>query len=417
MKSFFKIAATIAILAAAVAFCAPGPNASSEHFVVVNDNNLYAIGSHGDDYATLLKLEGAKQNSLLKQTAMLDSGEPSAGQIFAATPTVQIVRIGADVCLFMADSDGPASDTPNEITSFKYPSMTPVGSFSDSNVSSSEAGIVIVADGNYLFAAYDGYHAGSYMATWQIEPGCTLALLGTYPISDEDVINMAVTPDGKTLVASESSSYACCEDSFSVGAGGALTEHGPYYLSNALFSSGLDITADSKFAVVNVESFTGYTEVNVFAIDPNGSLGTQYTFGGDGSLGKAAAGYYVWLSPDERFLFVDGSTGTVPQVTTLNFSESPIDITYIGCITTLKIPIGADALYANSMATVGTSGTGVGLYVADMGLAEGYYVPAVALLTIDPTTGCTTETRNSPAIISDPYAYLTSLVAWPPRPF
>ena len=46
------------------------PGASSEHFVVVNDNDYYE-NSYGNNFGTILKLEGMKQNPLLQQVASL----------------------------------------------------------------------------------------------------------------------------------------------------------------------------------------------------------------------------------------------------------------------------------------------------------------------------------------------------------
>ncbi len=153
-----------AVLIAAVALCAPGPNASSERFVV-NDNDAY-LHSQGNDYATVFRLEGTKQNPVLKQAALLDSGEPSV-ETTSFTPTIQVVKTSSHACVFMADSNGPESTAPNEITSFAYPSMAPVGSFSDNNVPSPELGIAIVGHGDYLFAAYSGYGINSYVAMWR----------------------------------------------------------------------------------------------------------------------------------------------------------------------------------------------------------------------------------------------------------
>ncbi len=98
---------------------------------------------------------------------------------------------------------------------------------------------------------------------------------------------------------------SCCVDSFSVGSGGALTEHGPYGVDAELVSE-MDITADSKYAVFSAADFcTPYcdTYVIVEAINADGSLGEEYAFGGDGSLGDASGGAGIRLSPNEKFLF------------------------------------------------------------------------------------------------------------------
>jgi hypothetical protein len=402
---------SIILLIAALGLCAPGQNAGNEHFVAINNNDSYG-DSQGNDYATLLRLDGTKQNPILKQAALLNSGVSSV-ETGAYVPTVQIVRTGLRTCLYLADSNGPESKDPNEITAFEYPSMKPTGSFSDSAVPSPELGIAIVAHGNYLFAAYNGYQIPSYIGTWQIEPNCTLTLLQNFELPYEpNTFDLAVTPNGNTLIVSTFHTESCCVDSFSIGAGGVLTEHGPYGVGNADSPVGVDITQDSKFALFNVVSFSGEMQVNVFAINSDGSLGTQYAFGGDGTLGKTPAGYYLWLSPDERFLYTDGGNGKVAQVTTLNFTESPLNVTYTGCTTNLKVPKGQRISYPSSMATVGTVGTGSALYVSEV-----YDVSSVALLAINSTTGCTTEVKSSPTLLSDKNAYIYSLVGWPPRLF
>jgi hypothetical protein len=402
--------AAAAMLAAAIAIYAPSPGASSEHFVFVNDNDSQFL-SHGDDHATVLRLEGTLTNPLLKQTAFLDSGQPST-LVGSYAPTVQVVRAGANTCMFMADSNGPESTGPNEITAFKLPSMQLVGSFSDPTVPSPEAGIAIVAHGGYLFVAYNGYQNVNYLATWRIESGCTLHLVWMSPpfSVDESVDDMAVTPDGNTLVATMCGLTSCCVASYSIGSGGALAEHGPYGVANAQNVRSLDITTDSKYAVFAVGPFCEpvcYNQINVAPINADGSLGLQYVFGGDGTLGPDSGGGYVWLSPNEKFLY---ETGT--GLTTLNFSENPLSVTYTGCHTTLKLPPGVFYTAPFTIATESTTGTGGAVYIA-----ESFDVSSVALLTVNPTTGCTTEAPASPFVLSDPSAGVNSLVAYPPRPF
>ena len=247
--------------------------------------------------------------------------------------------------------------------------MTPVGSFSDSNVSSSELGIVIAAHGNYLFAAYDGYQTNSYLATWQIGSDCTLKLLRTDEIPYQ-VFNMAATPGGNALLVSYTGGGTLNGvDSFVIGSGGVLTETGPYGLSNAKAAWGLDITADSEMAVFTMQGFgppydDGETEINTFVINSNGSLGQQGNFGADGSLGTAYGGGWIRLSPNEKFLFV---TADVPDdpVTTLNFSENPLNVSWSGCLTTLKIHKGAQAVLGQGIATLLPMGGGGGMAIAE----------------------------------------------------
>jgi hypothetical protein len=92
MKTLPKLICAVVSVAAAVAALAPSPGASSDHFVIVNDNDYYG-NSQGNNFGTILKLAATKQNPLLNQVAALATGEPSVTQ-GSYTPTVQVVRQG-----------------------------------------------------------------------------------------------------------------------------------------------------------------------------------------------------------------------------------------------------------------------------------------------------------------------------------
>jgi hypothetical protein len=220
---------------------------------------------------------------------------------------------------------------------------------------------------------------------------------------------MAVSPNGTALVMSYWSDYFV--GSYGIGPDGTLT--GPYDLglgSNGYRPWGVDITADSKYAIIDLQS--DYTAVDVFPINSNGSLDTRYYgFGGDESLGDASGGGWIWLSPDEKFLFVNDDS---ERLTTLNFNEANLTqgLTYTGCMTTLRVPKNEQSIWSYGMATQFATGTGSALYVG-----EGFDYSTVATLTIDADTGCTTETAASPFELSDGYATISTVEAWPPRPF
>jgi hypothetical protein len=400
MRPYGKLIAAAAIILAGVAAFAPAPDASDAHFVIVNDNDI-----SGDNFGAVLKLSGTKKNPVLNQVASLSTHQPSEGD--GPYPQVQVVRSATNICIFLASSESKG----NAVTSWKYPGPVYVGNYTDGNVQDSlaEGTGIVVADG-YVFAFYNGYMSASYIAPWQIGPGCTLTLLGTYDIP-YPVFNMAATPSGNALVVSYDVNYEV--DSFAIGGNGALTERGPYEEFNAEAAWGLDITADSKVAIFDMQGFgppydDNETEINTFAINADGSLGVQGNFGADGSLGSAHSGGWVRLSPDQRFLFVSSET----NVTTLNFTEIPLSMSYSGCLTDLRVPNGEPTLNAGTMATVGMAGAGTGIYVA-----ETFDLSTIALLSVNPNTGCTSEVTSSPFPLSDPNAALWSLVAWPPRPF
>jgi len=400
MKTLPKLIRAVVLIAAGVAMLAPSPDASSEHFVIVNNSDSY-MGGAGNNYGTVLKLGGTKNNPVLSQAASLATGEPSPWGGGSYAPLVQVVAAGSDICVFMTELYGTVGTS--EISAFKYPGMTLVGNYGNSIGSG-----VIVASGGYLFASY--YYE---MGAWKIGEGCSLTQAGMYSASYGDASDMAATPDGKTLAVSAHGSGGCCLYSWSISTGGALTEHGPYYITGVL-PWGVDVTADSKFALFDVQGYgppydDGDTEIDVLAINSDGSLGEEYAFGGDNSLGTAYSGGWIHLSPDEEFLFV---TDDEQSITTVNFSENPVNITWSGCLTKLRIPKGDSGLANGSIAAAGTVGTGSAIYVS-----EQYEFSSVALLNINSLTGCTTEAESSPFVLSDTTAKAWSLVAWPPRLF
>ena len=76
MKTLPKLIRAVVLIAAGVAMLAPSPDASSEHFVIVNNSDSY-MGGAGNNYGTVLKLGGTKNNPVLSQAASLATGEPS----------------------------------------------------------------------------------------------------------------------------------------------------------------------------------------------------------------------------------------------------------------------------------------------------------------------------------------------------
>jgi hypothetical protein len=406
MRPSGKLIAAAAIIMAGVAAFAPAPDASNAHFAIVNNSDFY-YPSYGYNFGTVLKLAGPKDNPSLNLAASLATG--TMGQdINQGTPMVQVVRHNSDICIFLAD--GVDSSGANQISSFKYPNQTPVGTYTDSNVPSSALPSWIAASGGYLFEGLVSSVAD--VASWSLGSGCTLTLAQTtsVKVGESDVV---VTPNGKAIIASG----AVNADSYTIGPNGSLTENGPYVETGG--QDGMDITADSEYVLFGssgcLRSLECYSAIDVVGINADGSLnpGSEKIFGGDGTLGRSQRAFYLHLSPDERFLYSTGWTedGKIQQEITFAFTESPLDVTYhAGCTTNLRASIG----FAYSLATAGTSGAGGALYIAESG-EEG--PGGVALLHINSTTGCTTEAPESPYSIADPHAAIESVVAWPPRPF
>jgi hypothetical protein len=394
----------ILVIGLGTALWATSPE-TSKHFILTNGND-YMVGAYG----TRLKLLGSGESlSLITKNVFATGGMGNSGSV----PDIQIIQHGPDTCAFLSDA------VTEDIASFLYPSFTKVGNYVDSAIMpNSQLGIVLAARGNYLFAGYDGQSndggrdpvrsVDGQIGVWRIRRGCTLTLVNTYTAT-YPIFSMAVSPNGSALVISYSGDYFV--GSYGIGPDGTLT--GPYNLglgANGYAPWGVDITADSKYAIIDLQS--NYTAVDLFPINSNGSLDTHYyQFGGNESLGKAPGGGWIWLSPNEKFLFV---TDNSHEVITLGFNEADPSqgVTYSGCMTTLRVPKDDGGLNAFGMATELASDAGGVLYVA-----EGFDYASIATLTIDPNTGCTTETAASPFELSNPNVAISTIVAWPPRPF
>jgi len=413
---FGKMLAGFAVIAAAIAVCAPAPNAGSEHFVITNNNYFKAENS-----GTILKLGGMRANPTLTPTLTLETGITTDGAL--NFPSLQIAHARGQACIFLGNAEAAG----NAISAFKFPGLQLVGNYSDPNLTGFTIGFAMASHENSLYVSLTegtGNNITNWIDSWQINNDCSLSQLHSTSVIDW-IYSLEITPDGKTLIGDYADEGGIAV-SYSVGANGVLTELGESGQDIATGPGGGDVTADGKYVFFTLGTYdgSGETELEAFAINGDGTLGTQQVLGGDGQLGPGpGTGGFLRLSPDERFLFVDtdgDATDTrkrpdfdfVNQVTTLNFSENPFGLTYSGCLTTLKVPQGDTSMLVGGMATASPSGAGGGLYVS-----EYFNVNSIAFLAIDAASGCTTETANSPFVFSSENGALTSLLAWPPRPF
>jgi hypothetical protein len=391
MKNSARYFLAILVIGLGVALWATGPGASSKHFVLVNDND-----NTGRNFGTELKLLGNRADFSLESKAKFATGGFSdVGPWY--TPSIQMIHHGPDICVFLGGGKGM------DIASFLYPSLAKVGNYTDSEVTDAWYGIVLAANGNYLFAAYNGQGSqDAKIGVWRIKRGCTLSLINTYT-PPYIAFSMAVAPNGQTLVISYETDFEV--GSYGIGPGGVLI--GPYtaYLNgNGYAAEGLDITADSKFAIFETQGDYS-ASVDIFVINADGSLGNDYEF----DSGNASLAGYPRLSPDQKFLFVNDDS---EHVTTLNFTEAPINLTYTGCTTKLRVPRDEPSVAAFGMATELPSGDGGTLYVAEQGNFS-----HIGILAVNASTGCLTEAASSPFQLTDNNARVGSVAAWPPRPF
>jgi 6-phosphogluconolactonase (cycloisomerase 2 family) len=386
MKGLLKVFTAAALVAAGAMFGAANLQAAGHHPAVVTNNDLKGANS-----ITFFKFTG----TTLQDQGSGPTGGKGIGGGFPGLNRIVLGVSGKDVCGFVSDAGS------GDIGVFKVVGkvISKVGNYKDAKGSGKANGIGLAVTLKYVFAAYT---STKNIGVFAVQSGCKLKLLGTYKAAGA-IAGMRAAPNFKTLVVGYGSGVNKV-DSFSIAANGKLTEHGPYAATSA--ASGVDITADSAYAVFG-DTTSGKTQVEIYPINSDGSLGKDNNFGGDGSLGDGVGSSNVWLSVDEKFLFV--SNNSSKQVTSLAFSESP-SLSYIN-ITTLNNP-NNDISSTGGMTTVLPTGNGSYLAVAEDGSPDSF----VGLLQIN-SDGSTTEVSGSPYEITGGGPGLQSLMIGPPRPF
>lgn len=359
--------------------------AQSGYYVVTNNDPSGAANS-----ATIFQVK----NKALAIVDTLQTGTDGNGGGDFDLPRIVISKTSSGACLFIADAGS------SDIASFVLPALKKVGNYTDPQGNSSGFGysMGLATEGNLVFAAY-GVTAN--IGVFQIGAGCKLSLLGTYNAATS-VAGLRVSPNGKALVVGYG--YGVNQvDSFSISSTGVLTENGPYAALNG--PAGVDITSDSKYAIFG-DATGGTTQIEIYPINANGTLGTETSFGGNGNLGTGQDSSSVWISPNGKFVFVANNLSK--QVTSLGLTESPLALSYVG-ITTLQD--SGQIISIGGLTTASPTGNGGGLYVAEFSSPNGL----VGLLQIN-ANGTTTEAPTSPFNNGQSSALL-SLAAYPPRSF
>jgi hypothetical protein len=382
MKNLFTSFIAAALVAAVATIWSASLQAAGKHPAVVTNNDL-----KGSNTVTFFKFTG----TTLQNQGSGPTGGKGIGSGFAGLNRIVLGASGTTVCGFVSDAGS------DDIAVFKVVNkvITKVGNFKDPHGSGKAQGIGLAVTSNFVFAAYS---STKNIGIWQVLAGCKLKLSGTYKVP-HTIAGMRAAPNFKTLVVGYGSTSKV--DSFSIAANGKLTEHGPYPATGV--ASGVDISADSAYAIFG-DTTKSTTQVEIYPINSDGSLGKDNKFGGDGSLGSGVGSSNVWLSADEKFLFV--SNNTSKQITSLTFIENPLSLSYIS-ITSLNNP-GNEITSAAGMNTILTGY----LVVAEDGSPDS----SVGLLQIN-SDGSTTEISGSPFKTSAGGSGLQSVMVGPPRPF
>jgi hypothetical protein len=398
MKKLAETATALALIAAGLAsgwLTLQAQDAGIPHYVITNNDVYRAPNSAG-----VFQLSGS---SLVSAPALQTKGWGIGGAYFA-THAQTVVTMGSTVCVFVADQ---GSDDIAAFNAGGFSNPTKVGNYTDRSGSGAYIGTSLAARGATLFA---GYTASVNIGVWTINSDCslTLASAARNTPTPAPVDGLAVTPDGRTLVATYAQTTPGV-GSFAIS-GSTLTPKGPYNATAG--TAGIDITKDSRYAIVGEYGGT-FTQVEVFPINSDSSLGTSaaYSFPQGGFNSNNVA-----LSPDETRLYINNNASF--QVTTLAFHEQapPGKQLEFFCVSNrLTTPPSSTLFYTTGLTTAATTGKGGYLYVVEGSFTSFGVQSAVGLLQI-PSDTCPAEVGGSPFPLEAGSA-ATTLSAYPLRPF
>jgi lactonase family protein with 7-bladed beta-propeller len=342
MKRSFMICVTIAV-AALLSTCFAGTA-----YVVTNNDN--ASGNSASIY-TLNTNTG-----VLTHLMDLPTGGTGSGGGYFATVGNGAAVTGIVGCLFV--NDAGSSDIASFNVDLQNLNVTKVGNFSNPALSSFGGSIAVSPNGKFLYATYA---TSANIGAWAVNSDCSLSFINAYTASvgASDYNGIKVTPNGKDLIVAVPASEAV--EQFSINpTTGALTDLGfanfatlTECSSNGCYGAGIDITADSKAAIIGNYSLTapsvlgaeitatGLTHPTYFALSGTGTL----TFNDNVPFLSAAA--YRGSGP--LYLGFSGiGAGSQPGVLTTTFSEAHASVT-----TKASTPISSPVDYQGLIVSTG----------------------------------------------------------------
>jgi hypothetical protein len=392
-----------ALALVALAFMTTALTQTAIPYVITNDDNpagnsasIYSIGSGG----------------ALTFITTIPTGGYGRGGGYAAAGRVSILRSKAQNCAYITDALGPNNGRPGDVASIDMSTLRLVGTYPGTALDSGLLWGIGLAEnpaGTFLFAAYS---TSGTIATYMQGADCALTYkseLITIGANVGSVDGMKVTPNGKYLIVAYGDasigSYAINPTT------GALTLVNRYLVTDNALATGVDITADSKWALFGAVSFGTGGEVEVAPIHADGSLGATV---GYIPIGQGSNSNNAWLSPDETYVYIsDNSSG---QITAVPFNAQTGVINKLAACTSpvLKNFNSTWQLLGNVITTRRTK-LGSPLYAAEWS----YTNPGgIAIVDVAVQGGACRLTETNASPVADPASdYLMTVGVDPPREF
>lgn len=342
MRMSFWVCVTVAVVAL-LSNCFAGTA-----YVVTNNDN-----ANGNS-ATIYSLN-TTTGALTPVVADLPTGGSGSGGGYFATVGTGAAVTGTIGCLFVNDTG--SSDIASFTVNLHTLNITPVGKFSNSALVSTGGSLVVTPNGKFVYATYS---SSENIGAWTVNSNCSLTFQGVYQASvGPDLYDgIKVTPDGKNLLVTAPDFESVEQFSIDPTTGalndlgfadfGALSE----CISNGCYTAGIDITADSRVAIVGNYTLTA-PSVLAAEITPTGLTHATYfsvanigTLTANDNVPFLSAAAYRGSGP--LYLGFSGTgSGTQPGVATAAFSEAHKTITGKAA-TPISSPVDYQGLIAST---------------------------------------------------------------------
>ena len=378
---------------------------AATNYVITNDDNQYPAGNSASIFS--IGKDGA-----LNLVTTIPTGSYGRGGGYYAAGRVNVLRSKTQNCAYIGDALGPNNARPGDVASIDMSTLKLVGTYPANALDSGALWGIGLAEnpkGTFLFAAYS---TSGTIATYAQRADCVLKYrseLITIGANVGPVDGMKVTPNGKYLIVAYSDGSI---GSYAINAKtGALTLVGRCLVTDNGLASGLDITADGKWALFGAVTFGSGGEVEVAPIGADGSLGATV---GYTAIGQGNNSNNVWLSPDETLVYI--SNNNSGQITAVPFdAKTGVINPSAACTSAVLKNFNSTWQALGNVITRGVTKLGSPLYAA-----EWSYTNPGGIAIVDVTVkggACTlTETEDSPA--ADPVSdYLMTVGVDPPRKF
>jgi hypothetical protein len=321
MKMSFWVCVTLAV-AGLLSTCFAGTA-----YVVTNNDN--ASGNSASIYSM------NTNTGVLTHILDLPTGGTGSGGGYFATVGNGAAVTGATGCLLVNDTG--SSDVASFNVNLHTFNIAKVGNFTNAAVTSFGGSIAVTPNGKFLYATYA---TTENIGAWKVNSDCSLTFIAAYEASvgASNYDGIKVTPNGKDLLVAVPGFEAV--EQFSIDqTTGALNDLGfanfaglSECISNGCYAAGIDITADSRGAIIGNYSLnaasvlgaeitsTGLTHPTYFPLTNTGNLTTN------DNVPFLSAAAYKGSGP--LYLgFSGNSTGSQPGVVTATFSEAHASIT------------------------------------------------------------------------------------------